>query len=157
MKPVRILVAALVAASAATAFAQAGAIKVEKPYARATAPGAAVGGGYATIVNGGTSADRLVGASSPAAARMEVHEMKMEGSVMKMREVKGIDLPAGGKVELKPGGYHLMFMELKQPLKEGSKVPVTLKFEKAGEVKVELDVQGLAAGAAKGHEGMKGH
>lgn len=157
MKTIRILAAALVAASVATAFAQAGSLKVEKPFARATAPGAAVGGGYATIVNTGSAADRLVGASSPAAARMEVHEMKMEGSVMKMREVKGIDVPAGGKIELKPGGYHLMFMELKQPLKEGSKVPVTLKFEKAGEVKVELDVQGLAAGAAKGHEGMKGH
>lgn len=151
MKAIRILAAALLAFSAATAFAQAGSLKVERPFARATAPGAAVGGGYATIVNTGSAADRLVSASSPAAARMELHEMKMENNVMKMREVKGLDVPAGGKLELKPGGYHLMFMELKQPLKEGAKVPVTLKFEKAGEVKVELDVQGLAAGAAKGH------
>ena len=155
MKLSRIFLAALLAAASATAFAQAGAIKVEKPYARATAPGAAVGGGYATITNGGSAADRLVAASSPVSARMELHEMAMENNVMKMREVKGMDVPAGGKLELKPGGYHLMFMELNQPLKEGSKVPVTLKFEKAGEVKVELDVQGMAAGAAKGHGGMK--
>jgi len=156
MKPVRQVLAIVLAAAATAAFAQAGAIKVEKPYARATAPGAAVGGGYATITNSGKAPDRLVSASSPVSARMELHEMAMENNVMKMREVKGMDLPAGGKLELKPGGYHLMFMELKQPLKEGSKVPVTLKFEKAGEVKVELDVQGLAAGAAKGHD-MKKH
>lgn len=151
MKHRNVLCCAVLAFAAAAAHAQPGAIRVEKPYARATAPGAAVGGGYATIVNAGASTDRLVAASSPASARMEVHEMKMEGNVMNMREVKGIDVPAGGRIELKPGGYHLMFMELKQPLKQGDKVPVTLKFEKAGELKVELDVQGMAAGAPKGH------
>ena len=152
MKPLRHVISAALMATATAAFAQAGAIKVEKPFARATAPGAAVGGGYAIIRNSGSAPDRLVGASSPASARVELHEMAMADNVMRMREVKGIDVPANGTVELRPGGYHLMLMELKQPLKQGEKVPVTLKFEKAGEVKVELAVEGMAA---KGHGGMK--
>ncbi len=157
MSPFRLVIAAALAAAATALFAQGGAIKVDKPFARATAPGAAVGGGYAAIVNGGASADRLVAASSPVSARMELHEMAMENNIMRMREVKGMDVPAGGRLELKPGGYHLMFMELKQPLKQGDKVPVTLTFEKAGEVKVEFAVEGMAAGAHKGHGDMKKH
>jgi len=157
-KLVRAALAAALALGAPSLWAQSATIKVEKPFARATAPGAAVGGGYATIRNTGAAADRLVGASSPAAARMELHEMAMQGNVMRMREVKGIEVPANGVAELKPGGYHLMFMELKAPLKQGTKVPVTLKFEKAGEVKVELDVHGVAAGAkGHGHGDMKKH
>jgi len=151
------VLAATLALAVASAWAQSGAIQIEKPFARATAPGAAVGGGYATISNNGSSADRLLSASSPVSARMELHEMAMVDNVMRMREIKGLDVPAKGKVELKPGGYHLMFMELKQPLKQGDKVPVTLKFEKAGEVKVELAVEGMAAGAHKGHGDMKKH
>jgi len=146
-----ILFAMALFAAPAPALAHPGHIKVEKPYARATAPGAAVGGGYATIRNTGTSADRLVGATSPVSARAELHEMAVVDNVMRMREVKGIDVPANGALELKPGGYHLMFMELKAPLKQGDKVPVTLKFEKAGDVKVELSVEGMAAGRGHGH------
>ena len=104
------------------------------------------------IRNKGAAGDRLVGASSPASARMEMHEMAMEKDVMRMREVKGIDVPAKGAAELKPGGFHLMFMELKAPLKAGDKVPVTLKFEKAGEIKTEFAVE--AMGGAQ-HGGMK--
>lgn len=155
MTLVRTAVGAVLALFASLAFAQASAIRVESPFARATAPGAAVGGGYATIVNGGAVADRLLGAASPAAARVELHEMTMEGSVMKMREVRAIDVPAGARVELRPGRHHLMFIELKQPLKQGERVPVTLRFEKAGELKVELEVQGMAAGAPKHHGDMK--
>ncbi len=157
MRTSKWIVGAALSVAAGMAWAQAGAIKVEKAYARATAPGAAVGGGYATIRNSGANPDRLVGASSPAAARMELHEMAMVDNVMKMRELKGIDIPAKGAVELKPGGFHLMFMELKQPLKHGAKVPVTLKFKKAGEVTVDLSVEGMAAGAGKGSGDMKKH
>lgn len=129
------------------------AISIEKPWARATVAGAAVGGGYLTVRNSG-AADRLIGASSPAAARTELHEMAMEKDVMRMREVKGVDVPAKGTLELKPGGYHLMFVELVKPLRQGDKVPLTLRFEKAGEVKVELDVETVGAGAATKHGGM---
>ena len=152
---------ALVAALAVPMAAQAQSLKIEKPWARATAPGAAVGGGFLTVHNPGKSGDRLVAASSPVSARMELHEMAMEKDVMRMREVKAMEIPAGGTLELRPGGYHLMFMELKAPLKQGEKVPVTLKFEKAGEMKVELSVEGMGAGhgatKAGAHGEMKKH
>jgi copper(I)-binding protein len=122
-----------------------GDLEIEKPWARATPPGAAIGGGYLVIRNKGTAADRLVGVTSPASARVEIHEMTMEKDVMRMREVKGVDVPAKKSVELKPGGYHLMLIELKAPLKPGDKVPVTLRFEKAGDVKAELAVGAMAS------------
>ena len=129
-----------------------GDLEIEKPWARATPPGAAIGGGYLVIRNKGAAADRLVGVSSPASARVEIHEMTMEKDVMRMREVKGVDVPAKKSVELKPGGYHLMLIELKAPLKPGDKVPVTLRFEKAGEVKAELAVAAIgASGPAMKH------
>lgn len=131
-------------------FAQSkGDIEIEKPWARATPPGAAVGGGYLTIRNNGPAGDRLVGVSSPVSARVEMHEMKMDKDVMRMREVKGVEVPAKGAVEFKPGGFHLMFMELKAPLKQGDKVPVTLRFEKTGEVKAELAVETAGAGSTQ--------
>jgi len=127
-------------------------VSVEKPWARATAPGAKVAGGYMLIRNAGAAPDRLVSASSPAAERVETHVHIEEGGVMKMREVKGYDVPAGGSFELKPGGAHLMFMEIRKPFVEGEKIPVTLKFEKAGEVKTEFHVGRLAApSSSKGH------
>ena len=105
------------------------------------------GGGFLTITNKGTTPDRLIAARSPVSLKVEVHEMKMAGSVMRMREVDGgIEIPPGATVTLKPGGYHIMFMELKAPLAQGGKVPVTLVFEKAGSIDVELKTE--AAGAA---------
>ena len=86
--------------------------------------------------------DRVVSASSPVAERVELHETIRDGDVMRMREVEAIELPAGQTVELKPGGLHLMLMGLKAPLKAGETVPVTLKFEKAGDVTVQLNVEG---------------
>lgn len=132
-------------------------VEIEKPWARATVPGASVGGGYFTVMNHGAAPDRLIGVTSPVAARTEVHEMAMDKDIMRMREVKSVEIPAHGKVEFKPGGYHLMFQELKAPLKEGGKVPVTLRFEKAGEVKAELAVGSRGAGAHTDmhHGGMK--
>jgi len=132
-------------------FAVQAQIQIEKPWSRATAPGAKVGGGYMLIRNQGAAADKLVSASSPAAGKVELHVHVNEGGVMKMREVPGYDVPAKGSFELKPGGAHLMFMNLKAPFKEGDKVPVTLKFEKAGEVKAEFQVGGLGGSSAPAH------
>ncbi|OGA15767.1 MAG: hypothetical protein A3I63_05240 [Betaproteobacteria bacterium RIFCSPLOWO2_02_FULL_66_14] len=126
-------------------------VTVEKPWARATAPGATVGGGYLTIRNGQASGDRLVGASSPAAARVELHVHLREGEVMKMRQVPALEVPAGGVLELKPGGAHLMFMAIGKPFKEGERIPVKLKFEKAGEVDAEFHVGRLGESAAPAH------
>ena len=123
-------------------------VSIEDPWSRATAPGAKVGAGYFTIRNQSGKADKLLGASSPAAARVETHVVEQQGDVMRMREVKGYDVPAKGSFELKPGGAHLMFMQIRQPFREGDKVPVTLRFEKAGEVKAEFAVGGLGASAA---------
>ena len=117
-----------------------GAITVDHPYARATAAGQPTGGGFMQIDNAGP-ADRLVSARAAVSATVELHEMKMEGDVMRMRQVDGIALPAGKSVALKPGGYHVMFIGLKAPLKAGDSFPMTLKFEKAGEVTVEMKVE----------------
>jgi copper(I)-binding protein len=127
-----------------------GALKIDHPWTRATAPTARAGGGFLTIVNNGTTPDRLIAARSPASMKVEVHEMKMDGNVMRMREVeKGIEIPAGATVTLKPGGFHIMFMELRAPLTQGAKVPVTLVFEKAGSIDVDFKIE--AAGAATSH------
>jgi periplasmic copper chaperone A len=123
-------------------------LQIEKPWARATAPGARVAGGFMVIRNAGAAGDRLVSASSPAAAKVELHVTSNDNGVMKMREVPGYDVPAKGAFELKPGGAHMMFMDIKQPFKEGDKVPVTLKFEKAGEVKAEFQVGAMGGGMA---------
>jgi len=133
---------------AAPAFAQ---VAIDKPWARATAPGAKVAAGYMVVHNKSAVADRLVSASSPAAARVETHVHIHEGGVMKMREVPGYDVPAGGAFELKPGGAHLMFMDIRRPFKEGEKVPVKLKFEKAGEVDAEFHVGRISGSAPAAH------
>jgi len=115
-------------------------VSVEQPWTRATPPGAKVGAGFMRLRNAG-AADRVVGASSPVAGRIEMHVTLREGDVMKMREMKSFEIPAGGSFELKPGGAHLMLLDLKRPLKKGEKVPLTLKLEKGGEVKAELTVE----------------
>jgi len=96
---------------------------------------------YVTLTNTGTQADALLSASSDAAQTVELHEVKNDGGVMKMRPVAKIDVPAGGKIEMKPGGYHVMLLGLKHDLKKGDKVPVTLKFERGGEVNAEATVR----------------
>lgn len=137
--------AALLAPAAAHEF-KAGALKLDHPWTRATA--GTVGAGYVTIVNTGKTGDQLVSASSPVAGKTEIHTMTMDGGVMKMRPLpNGIALPAGKTVALRPGGYHMMLIGLKAPLVEGKLVPLTLKFAKAGTVKVELKVE--AAGATE--------
>ena len=130
--------------------ASVGSIKVENAYTRATAPGQQVAGGFLKIENKG-AADQLVSASSPAAGEVQLHEMAMDGNVMKMRQVKDIPVPANGSVELKPGGLHLMFMNIKSPLAAGETVPVKLKFAKAGEVEVRMPVNPTTAIAPMKH------
>ncbi|HJS38545.1 MAG TPA: copper chaperone PCu(A)C [Burkholderiales bacterium] len=129
--------------AAGPAWAQ---VTVERPWSRATPPGAKVGAGFMTLKNAG-NADRVVGASSPVAGRVEMHVTVREGDVMRMREVKGFDVPASGSFELKPGGAHLMLVDLKRALKKGEKVPLTLKLAKGGELKVELLVEEVGARA----------
>jgi periplasmic copper chaperone A len=129
------------------AFAQnasVGSIKIEHAYTRATAPGQQAAGGFLKIENKG-AADQLISASSPIAGDVQLHEMAMDGNVMKMRQVKDIPVPADGAVELKPGGYHLMFLNLKGPFNAGQTVPVKLRFAKAGEVEVKLPVNAVGA------------
>lgn len=132
-------------------------VAVEQAWVRATPPGATVAGGYMVLRNAGSAGDRLVAASSPAAARVELHVHVNDNGVMKMREVPGYDVPAKGMFELKPGGAHLMFMAIKRPFKEGEKVPVKLKFEKAGEVSAEFAVGRLGGSSAPSAGGHKHH
>lgn len=125
---------------------KAGDLVLDQAWARATPGGAKVGGGYLTIQNRGATPDKLIGGSSSAAAEVEVHEMTMKGGVMTMRPVKnGLSIPPGKSITFSPGGYHVMFLELKNPLKKGDKVPVTLTFEKAGKVNVTFEIQGIGA------------
>lgn len=128
-----------------------GTLSLSGAFTRATLPAAKVGGGYVSITNNGTEGDRLVSAASASAAKVGIHEMKMEGDQMKMGEKEGgVEIPAGQTVSLAPGGLHIMFMGLKAPFVEGETVPVTLTFEKAGPVEIELVVGAVAADHA-GH------
>jgi uncharacterized protein YcnI/copper(I)-binding protein len=139
--------------SAATPSYKVGALVLEAPWIRATPGGAKVAGGYVKISNTGTEPDHLMGGTFPLAEVVEVHEMGMTDGVMKMRSVpKGLEIKPGGSVDLKPGGYHLMFQKLKSPLKEGQTIKGTLVFEKAGSIEVEYKVTpiGSSSGSAAG-------
>lgn len=138
-----------------------GDLVVSNLWTRATPGGAKVAGGYLTVTNNGTSADKLLSVSSPVSGKSEIHEMAITNGVMTMRPLDaGLLIDAGKTVTLAPGGYHLMLMDLKEPLKEGAQTPVTLQFEKAGKVETYLHVQGVGAkgpddGAMKGHSDHK--
>ncbi len=153
---------AALAAFVSTALARADEVKagdlvISQAWSRATPKGAKTGGGSLTIENKGTAPDRLIGGSADVASSVQVHEMSMEGGVMKMRPVEnGLTIEPGKTVKLAPGGYHLMMMDLKQPLKRGDRVPVTLEFEKAGKVSVSLDVEGVGAQGPAGGSSMGG-
>lgn len=130
------------AGSAETSPALARGLAIEQPWSRATPGGAKVAGGYVRITNRGQEPDRLVGGSFALAGRVELHEMRLEGDVMRMNPVEGgLEIKPGETVELKPGGYHLMFMDLREPLTAGRTVKGTLTFEKAGAVPVDYAVR----------------
>jgi periplasmic copper chaperone A len=151
--------AALLALSGGSSRAQevkAGDLVIMQPWSRATPGGAKIAGGYLTIENKGAASDRLIAVSGDIAGKVEIHEMAMNNGVMTMRPLeKGLEIEPGKTVKLAPGGYHLMLMDLKNPLKQGEKVPLELQFEKAGKVAVSLDVQGVGAQgpAGAGHSG----
>jgi periplasmic copper chaperone A len=136
---------------------KAGNIAVEAPWSRATPGGAQVAGGYMKITNNGKEADRLTGGSFPIASRFEVHEMKTENGVMTMRPVTNLEIKPGETIEFKPGGYHVMFMGLKQGLKDGGTVKGTLTFEKAGKLEVEYRVGPIGGGSAPAAGGGHQH
>ncbi len=146
--------AAVLIAFVGPAFAQgtgAASITVEQPYARATPAGAKTGAVYMTIDNKSGTADRLTGALSDVADKLQIHEMKVENGVMQMREIPGgLPIPANGSVVLKPGSYHVMLIGLKKPLTAGEKFPLTLTFEKAGNIAVTVPVQAMGATQDKG-------
>lgn len=149
-----ILTAAAFVVAAAPALAhdyRAGDIAIGHPWTRATPPMAKVGGGYLEMTNEGRTVDRLLGGSSPVAGRVEIHNMEMTDGIMKMRPVPGgVEIPAGETVKLAPGGYHFMLLDLKQPIAEGEMIPVTLEFEGAGTIDVEL-AAGPVGSTATGH------
>ncbi|BBF91432.1 copper chaperone PCu(A)C [Blastochloris tepida] len=129
-----------------------GTLVIAEPWARATPPAAKVGGGYMRITNTGTEPDRLIGMSAPVAGRGEIHEMAVVDGVMRMRELEnGIAIESGQTVELKPSGLHVMFMDIKEPLKEGTTIPVTLRFAKAGTIEVPFPVRSIGAGSHTKH------
>ena len=145
-----LLIAATIAAPLLAHSFKAGALTITHPWARETAQGQVVGGGFMEIRNGGKADDRLISASAPVAAEVQLHTMTMDNGVMRMRQVKdGIAIPAGQTVTLKPGGLHIMFMGLKAPLAKGTTIPATLRFQRAGAVKVRFAVQAVATAAPK--------
>ena len=136
--------------------AKIGDIVITKPWTRVTPPGAKVAGGFMKITNTGKTADRLVGGSIVIANKLEVHEMSMDGGMMKMREVAGgLEIKPGDSVELKPGSYHVMFIDLQSAPAEGKPVKGTLQFEKAGKVEISYEVAPMGA-KSEGHQGHHG-
>lgn len=142
MKTVLWLLALPILAAASSVFAQ---IRVENAWSRATPPGVTVGVGYMTLHNDSPMADRLIGGESPAAQKVETHVTVRDGDIAHMRPVTGYDIPANGTFELGPGGAHLMLTGLKAPLKAGDRVPLVLKFERAGELKADLHVEPMGS------------
>lgn len=139
-------------------------IELTDPWTRATPPGAKVAGGYITIMNKGEMADRLIGGSATFADRVEIHEMSMAGDVMKMRPLEdGLEIAPGAMTALEPGGYHIMFIGLKEGLTEGEKHSVRLSFKQAGDIEVVFEVAAMGArsnaheGHMKGEDHMHGH
>ena len=154
MNPIARASAATLLVSAAFTLPAQAQVTVKEPWVRATVSQQKATGAFMQITS--VQDARLVEAKSPAAGAVEVHEMTMEKDIMKMRAIKGLDLPAGKSVELKPGGYHVMLMDLKQQMKEGDTVPLTLvvegKDKKRTTVEVKAMVKPLATAAKTEHE-----
>lgn len=136
--------------------AVAGNIHAIAPFARATPGPAKNGAAYLKLVNKGAD-DRLIAARSDVAKSTEIHTHKMDGDVMRMRKIDALELPGGEPTVLEPGGDHIMFLGLHKPLKEGESFPLTLVFEKAGEMTFEVNVKGVGAKSDHGHDEHHGH
>jgi periplasmic copper chaperone A len=145
------LTAAIIAAPLTAHGFTVGDLKIGHPWSRETAPGQSVGGGFLTITNNGKQSDRLVSVTSPAAAQVQVHTVLMTDGVMRMRELPGgLEIPAGTTVALKPGGFHIMLIGVKAPLKQGTMVPAELRFQRAGKVKINFKVEAIAYAGPEG-------
>jgi copper(I)-binding protein len=145
--PIGLLLAFALVQSVLAHDYQIGNLHIEHPWSRATAPGTAVGAGYLEIRNEGEREDRLIGAMSPVAGRVMIHRsVERDGTTTMEHQHHGVAIPAGGEVVFAPGGYHLMLMQLEERLEKGDRVPVTLEFERAGTIEVELDVKGMTEG-----------
>lgn len=149
-------VLALLAGPVFAQDAKVGDLVIMEPWARATIGQVKTGAAYLTVVNHGAAGDRLLAVSTPVAAKAQLHTHIMDDGVMKMRPVEAIEIEAKGSTALKPGGFHVMLMGVQNPLKEGDAFPMTLTFESAGNVDVEVHVQGIAAMQAAGADG-EGH
>ena len=123
----------------------AGPISVEQPWARATPAGARTGAAYLTLTNKAKSTDRLMGATTPVAEKVQFHKVTEKDGIVRMRELRSIEIAPGDKLILKPGNIHIMMVGLKQPLKQGQTFPLTLEFEKAGTIEVVVSVAGVGA------------
>jgi len=147
----------LVVSSAAAHEYKVGALDIGHPWSRPTPEGADIAGGYLTITNKGRTADRLIGGSSPAASRIEIHEITTVDGATKTRPIEGgLEIKAGQKIELKPGSYRVLLFGLKEPFNLGQKVKATLLFEKAGSVEIIYNIEENPE-ALKGTVGTSGH
>jgi copper(I)-binding protein len=157
MNKFRLFAVSLVVLLACTANARdykSGALEIDSPWSRAIPKGASVAAGYMTIRNNGVTPDRLVGASTPVAGKVEIHEMTMDGGIMKMRPVAGgVEIAPGATVEFKPSAFHLMIVNVKQPIEKGKPFAASLTFEKAGTIEVEFTVEAIGA-TSPAAEGM---
>lgn len=149
-----VLITAVAVSSASAGDFRLGDLTVEQPWARASAGPARNGAAFMAIRNAGPD-DRLIGAAGDVAARVEIHTHLMEGNVMRMRQVEAVEVPAGGTTSLQPGGFHIMLIGLKAPLAEGDSFPLTLTFEQAGNLAIDVVVQGVGSMGPQG--GMQGH
>ena len=156
----QVLAARFLATPSQAADYDVGSIHITQPWARATPKGANAGAGYLTITNKGAAVDRVSCVTDDASAQCQIHSMTMEDGVMKMRPVEGgLEIKPGETVALKPGGFHVMFVDLTHPLEQGKSVGVTLKFDTAGTVKVDFPIAAIGApapGAAAGGSMMMG-
>ncbi|MEB0014103.1 copper chaperone PCu(A)C [Glaciimonas sp. Gout2] len=145
--------ACIISASVCAHDYKLGALKIDHPYARATVPGQPSGGAYLSIENTGPGTDKLLGATSPAAKSVEIHTMRMDGDVMKMREVGEVELQPTSTLNMAPGGgFHIMLMGLTKPLKVGDKFPMTLTFQKAGKIDVSVSVDDMSSKPGTMHQ-----
>lgn len=151
----RIALSSLLVLSTGAALAadyKVGDLTISDPWSRALPPNAPAGAAYFTVTNQGQAQDRLVGAASDVAGKAELHTHVKSGEMMRMQKVDAVDIPAGGEATFAPGGNHVMLIGLKRPLKDGEQFPLTLEFEKAGKVQVEVPVRADAQGNMQHHD-----
>ena len=150
---VGMVIAYFIAANAMASDYKAGSLAISGPWSRATPKGAQAGVGYMAIKNNGTTPDRLIGGSVDVADHFELHVTTIENGIARMRELSDIEIKPGQVIEFKPGGSHVMFVNLKHPLSKGEHINGTLVFEHAGKVQIEYSVEGI--GAQRGPQEME--